>query len=233
MTEEPADSNYTTWKTCGYFYPEDDIDCQDWAYDTIDGSITSGNAQPQNVMYRGSGIFTRHFYEAACIYYHGGCESTQKGIFHLETLATNLYLNGNGHTGQVVIDRLGEAEPAFWDADIVRREHDYTYITLQLHYTRTCNDCPFTLLICNPTTGEVKTTWPEYYFHPNNSQEFIGWKHEWVVDQIADGIVTLECGPFDDSFLKWEPSVSRPILAVPSKPDQEHWTSHFQWRINR
>jgi hypothetical protein len=96
-------------------------------------------------------------------------------------------------------------------------------------------DCPFYLLIGQPVTGEIMTVDPDYYFHPNNREQFLGWHHEWEIEQIAAGIVMLECKAYPDSgrHLKWEDSNSWPNLDIPAGKNEEHWTSSFQWRVIR
>lgn len=247
-TEEPSD-RYATVNTCGYFYRETDtlINCLDWAYDGSTGEIyePSYPDHPTNIMaWSGStfkGFYTRHFHEAACIYFGGGCESS-RGVFRLKTLDNERYLSGDSSTSQVML--LGAEElpdelatlSISWSVEIVRRQNKRTYVSLYSNGDCSNNYCPFTMLIGNPQTKEIMITDPGYYFHDANHKHFYGWCHEWEIEQIAAGIVTLKCQSQsvfpEDWFMKWEYSdQAQPSLGEPDDRNEEHWTPVFQWRV--
>ena len=239
-TEEPWDGTASTY-TCGYFYDDLDytFDCEDWAWDPATGEVLDHTGQwtrPANVMSwwgaSGHGFFTRHFYEGACISLGGGCEAILSGTYNLKTLGASQYLDGHSQSDEVNLITAEGPDRPLWHAEFVSRSYDKTIVRLDVGGV--CfGYCPFTMLIGNPTTGEVKTIDSGYFFHPNNADQFEGWCHEWEVDQIASTIVTLECHLWGNSgwFLTWDDTAASVGLDKPSQHNQEHWSPTMQWRV--
>jgi hypothetical protein len=224
VTEEPVD-NYASKKTCGYFSDDQDgaANCWDWGLDTE----THTMVKAWNTMTSGTsdGFFTRHFYESVCMNYGGGC--FEAGNLRLKSLDNNLYLTGNMHTGEVGLTSSVVDGHMLWSASRPTSDGYHTYVELHLNEPEICNNCPFALLAGNPQLGMVAMLDPAYISY--HSDEFKDWCIDWRIEQLAAGIITLECK--NGWFLTWEETNFQPNLEQPSSKNAEHWTPGFQWRV--
>lgn len=224
VTEESWD-RYAASYTCGYFDDDTAAGCREWGWD----AGTHSMVRAANIMsYRELslvGFYTRHFYESLCLYYGGGCLAV--GSFRLKPLDGARYLVGDMHSGAVTLAGAEiEARP-LWNIANVRTSGKHTYGEIHLYAPGVCNDCPFELLAGNTGTGAVVALDPAYVAYQPG--EFETWCTEWEIEQLAAGIITLECGA--GWFLTWDETSAEPALSQRESSDAEHWTPAFQWRV--
>jgi len=225
----PSD-NYASNKTCGYFYEEDEelFDCIDWAYDTFKAKIIE---QPYNIMawdgVSSWGFFTRHLYEEICIDYAGGCESDYcESFIGLKTIDGQKFLTANSSTGEIQLKSPEGMKIPLWDIDkIVFPGSPTVYYTITWDISNDRTPGPFSMLIGNPSTGELKITDPGYYFY-HQSGLLKDWEYLWSIDQVA---MNIRIFSYRDYYISWEGSNAK--LTKSTDTYSKFLTPALQWKV--